>query len=123
MPSLMSQTNGDVTVIYFQDAQILDEGKIQQISEELTKVAEKVTAGKLLLNFGDVRFMSSSVLGRLVNLNKKCKADGTDLKLCNISPDIMQVFKITRLTKVFQIHDTEEAASAAFTKKGWFSRG
>ena len=119
----MSQSNGDVTVVYFQDAQILDEGKIQQISEELTKVAEKATAGKLLLNFNDVKFMCSSILGRLVNLNKKCKADSTNLKLCNISPDIMQVFKITKLNKVFSIHDTEDEAISAFSKKGWFSRG
>ena len=119
----MTQSHGDVTVVSFQDAQILDEVKIQQISDELNQVAERVANGKLLLNFTDVKFMSSAVLGKLNNLNKKCKANGATLKLCNISPDIMQVFKITKLNKVFSIYESEEEALAAFNKKGWFSRG
>lgn len=123
MSALMTQSHGDVTVVYFQDAQILDEVKIQQISDELNQIAERVANGKLLLNFTDVKFMSSAVLGKLNNLNKKCKTNQATLKLCNISPDIMQVFKITKLNKVFSIHENEEEALAAFNKKGWFSRG
>lgn len=120
MPALMSQTNGDVLVVYFTDAQILDEVKITQLSDELMKVADKASGEKLLLNFSEVRFMSSAVLGKLVALNKKCKKDGTTLKLCNISNDIMQVFKLTRLNKVFDIAEDESAAISAFNKRGWF---
>ncbi len=120
MPAILTQTNGDVLVVYFNDAQILDESKIQQISEELMSVVAKVPSGKLLLNFNEVKFMSSSVLGRLVHLNKRCKQEQIDLKLCNISPDIMEVFKITRLNRVFDIYDDENAAITAFAKKGWF---
>jgi anti-anti-sigma factor len=120
MPAIMTQTNGDVTVVYFTEAQILDEVKINQLNQELTKVAEKVAGGKMLLNFNDVNFMSSSVLGKLISLNKRCKADKTDLKMCNIAPSIMEVFKITNLHKVFEIHEEETAAIGAFNKKKWF---
>ena len=120
MPAIMTQSNGEVLVVYFEDAQILDESKIQQISEELMALVDKVPHGKLLLNFSKVKFMSSSVLGRLVHLNKKCKKDQVDLKMCNIAPDIMEVFKITRLIRVFDIHEDENAALEAFAKKKWF---
>jgi len=120
VPSIMTQSNGDVTVVYFTDAQILDEYKIIQMTDELMAVAQKNASGKLLLNFSDVRFMSSAVLGKLVSLNKKCKADQTNLKMCNIAPEIMKVFQITKLNKVFDIHDTEEKALSAFNKRGWF---
>ena len=120
MPAILTQTNGDVLVVYFNDAQILDESKIQQISEELMAVLGKCPSNKLLLNFNQVKFMSSSVLGRLVHLSKKCKTERIDLKLCNIAPEIMEVFKITRLNKVFEIHDDEQTAITAFAKKGWF---
>ena len=113
----MSQSNGDVLVVYFTDAQILDETKIQQLADDLNAVADKCEHGKLLLNFSDVKFMSSSVLGKLVKLNKKCKADKTNLKMCNIAPEIYEVFKITRLNKVFDIQEDEESALAAFEKK------
>ncbi|MBI1900377.1 MAG: STAS domain-containing protein [Planctomycetia bacterium] len=116
----MTQKNGDVLVAYFTDAKILDEAKIQQLSEELTEVTDRVEQGKLLLNFNDVKFMSSSVLGRLVHLNKKCKEFKIDLKMCNISPEIMEVFKITKLNKVFDIHSDEPTALTAFHKRGWF---
>jgi anti-sigma B factor antagonist len=112
----MTQSNGDVTVVYFTDAQILDEHKIVQLND----AADRAAAGKLLLNFSDVQFMSSAVLGKLVNLNKKCKADQTNLKMCNINPKILEVFKITKLNKVFDIHETEEKALSAFNKRGWF---
>lgn len=117
MASLNTIKNGDVLIAYFTDAQILDEGKIQQISEELMDAANRAGDGKLLLNFKDVRFMSSSVLGRLVHLNKKCKGDKTRLVLCNISAEIMEVFKITRLNKVFDIYESEDAGLAALAKK------
>jgi len=120
VPAIITQTNGDVLVCYFTDAQILDESKIQQISEELTAVVDKVPSNKLLLNFAEVKYMSSSVLGRLVHLNKRCKAEKIDLKLCNISPDILEVFRITQLIRVFQIYDDEAAALSAFQKKSWF---
>ena len=120
MPAIMTQPNGDVLVVYFEDAQILDESKIQQISEELMTLVDKVPHGKLLLNFSKVKFMSSSVLGRLVHLSKKCKKEQVDLKMCNIAADIMEVFKITRLVRVFDIHEDENAALEAFAKKGWF---
>jgi anti-anti-sigma factor len=121
VPALMTQTNGDITVVYFTDSKILDEYKINQLSEELNKVAEKTAGGKLLLNFGDVHFMSSAVLGKLVSINRKCKESNTNLKMCQISPDIMKVFEITRLNKVIDIYDTEEKAISAFNKKGWFA--
>jgi anti-anti-sigma factor len=120
VPAIMTQTNADVLVVYFTDAQILDESKIQQISEELMAVVNKCPSSKLLLNFNQVKFMSSSVLGRLVHLNKKCKTEKVDLKLCNIAPEIMEVFKITRLNRVFDIYDDEQSAIDAFAKKGWF---
>lgn len=119
MPAIMTQTNGDVTVVYFTEGQILDEVKINALNQELTKVAEKVAGGKLLLNFNDVHFMSSSVLGKLIALNKRCKADKTDLKMSNIAPSIMEVFKITNLHKVFEIHEDEAKAIAAYNKKKW----
>ncbi len=116
----MTQPNGEVTVVSFTDSKILDEYKINQLNDELQKVAEKNAGGKLLLNFGDVHFMSSAVLGKLVMINKKCKADKTDLRLCNISAEIMKVFQITKLNKVFDIYDSEEKALSAFNKRGWF---
>ena len=120
MPAIMTQSNGEVLVVYFEDAQILDESRIEQVRKELMALVDKVPHGRLLLNFSKVKFLASSMLGCLVHLNKRCKKEEVDLKLCNLSPDIMEVFNITRLIQVFDIHEDENAAIEAFATKGRF---
>ena len=43
------------------------------------------------------------------------------LKLCNIAPDIRQVFKITGIDKVLDIHADASQAMEAFKKSGKLS--
>ena len=114
--SLMSQTNGDVLIVSFTESRILDEAIIQQIGTNLEKMANRAEHGKLLLNFNEVRFMSSAMLGQLIKLNKKCKVDKTHLKLCNISKDIMEVFILMKLNKILDVYKDETKALIAFEK-------
>ena len=116
MSNLMSQTNGKVLVVYFTESRILNQTTIQQIGTELEKMADRAEWGKLLLNFSDVRFMSSAMLGKLIKLNKKCKQENTHLKLCNISKEIMEVFKLMRLNKIMDIYQDENKALIDFEK-------
>ena len=73
--SIWSQTNGEVLVVYFADAKILDDARIQQIGKDLTEMVTKAEHQKMLLNFQNVGFMSSAMIGKLILLSKKCKAD------------------------------------------------
>jgi anti-sigma B factor antagonist len=116
----MSQTNGEVLVLYFTEGKILDEAVIAQVGTELDSAVARAEHGQLLLNFKDVKFMSSSVLGKLVSLYKKCKANKITLKFCEIKPEIMEIFKITNLHRIFDIQTDEASALASFGKKKWF---
>jgi anti-anti-sigma factor len=105
---------GDVTVVRFVDRKILDESNIQEMGQELFQLIEEDKRGKVLLNFSSVDFLSSAALGKLITLDKKAKAHGSKLKLCNIRPEIYEVFAITKLNKLFDIRDDEAAALTAF---------
>ena len=120
MTSLVTQTYGDVFAVRIREGKILDEAKIQELGRELIAVVDKVES-KLLLNFEDVKFMSSGMLGKLILLNKKCKTDNVALKMCNISPDIMEVFRLMRLNKVLDIYADETKAMRAFEKMKKFA--
>jgi len=50
----------------------------------------------------------------LIMLNKKIADQSGSLKLSDISPQIFEVFKITRLNKLFDIHPTAEQALGSF---------
>lgn len=116
MPQVKTRQQGDVLVLVFADAQILDEAKIEEMGKELLKIVNHCEEKKLLFNFGDVQFMSSAVLGKLIKINKVCGDREIHLKFCEIAKDLLQVFKITRLDKVFDIQPTEKKALAAFAK-------
>jgi anti-sigma B factor antagonist len=53
-------------------------------------------------------------LGVLIRFSKRCKEFKARLKLCGISPEILEIFKITGLNKVFEIHKDHQQAMAAF---------
>ncbi len=105
---------GDVTVVNFTDKKILDEQNIQVIGEQLFRLVDELGRTKLLLNFGNVEYLSSAALGKLITLNRKVNQVGGKLILCNIAPQIYEVFEITKLNKVFTIHKEEQAALQAF---------
>src|SRR5438874_4878475 len=92
---------GDVTVVRFTDKRILDEQTIQTIREQLFGLVAALGRCKLLLDFGNVEYLSSPILGELITLNKQMKAAGGQLMMCNIDPQIYEVFEVTKLNKLF----------------------
>ena len=113
-PHLSVRKKGSVSVVEFADRKILDELSITEIGDELTKLAEDHTNPKILLSFKNVEHLSSAALGMLIKLNKEVAAKAGSLKLSDITPQIFEVFKITRLNKLFDIHDSAEKALAEF---------
>jgi anti-sigma B factor antagonist len=108
-----------VLVVGFTDSKILDTQRIEQVGKELLDSVSLAVQKKMLLNFRGVSFMSSAMITKLVTLNKTCKAKGVALKFCEVSPNVMEVFKITKLNRLFDIQDNEEKAIGSFEKKGW----
>jgi anti-sigma B factor antagonist len=105
---------GDVAVVNFKDKKILDEQNIQAIGDDLFRLVDEQQRRKILLNFGNVEFLSSAALGKLITLNRKVQAVKGKLVLCGISKEIREVFEITKLDKLFVIKGDEEAAIQAF---------
>ena len=103
-----------VHVVKFADRKILEELSIKEIGEDLSRLISGSSGIRLLLSFVDVEHLSSAALGMLIKLNKEVKDSSGTLKLSDIAPQIYEVFKITRLNKLFDIHNTKEEALASF---------
>jgi anti-anti-sigma factor len=93
----------DVTIVKLADDKILDEGHIRKLKELIEPAIEKNKDSQMLLDFVNVKSMTSAMLGLLVRIQKKVSERGGQLKLCNVDPSIRKVFEITQLTKVFDI--------------------
>lgn len=100
-----------VTIAKFNDKKILDENNIQIIGNQLFNLVDSDQRKRIVLDFVNVEYLSSAALGKLITMDKKVKGlKGAKLRLCNIRPDIFEVFVITRLNKLFDICDTKEKA-------------
>ena len=106
---------GDITVVNFVDKKILDEQNIQVIGEQLFSLVDELGRRKVLLNFKNVEFLSSAALGKLITLNRKLQSAGGKLVLCEIDPQIYEVFEITKLNKLFKILPTRADALASYS--------
>lgn len=105
---------GDVTVVRFRDKKILDEASIQELGAELFALVEQQNRKAVLLNFEGVEFLSSAALGKLITFDRKVKAAKGRMKMSNIRPEILEVFQVTKLNRVFDIRGEEAEAVAAF---------
>jgi anti-sigma B factor antagonist len=67
----------------------------------------------VVVNLEDVDFLDSTGLGVLVGALKRVKAHDGTLSLVCTQDKILKIFKITGLTRVFDIHDSVDEATSA----------
>lgn len=105
---------GDVTVVRFREPRITDPLEIEELGKELYQVLEVKNSSKLVLDFSAVEFLSSATLGKLISLNRKVRLCKSALRLCNIRPPIMEIFKLCDLQRIFDIRASEPDALVSF---------
>jgi len=113
-PRFLLETVGGVTVASFTDTELREQYDIEEVSEQLDNLADGLGLNKVVLNFREVHFMSSSMLGVLWKFAQKVKAAQGRLKLCCIAPHLRVVFKITQFDRRLEIYDEEAAALDSF---------
>ena len=112
-PKISVEYTGNATIVTFTDQKILEEKDIQALQESIMSVVESTGGGlNLILDFCNVRFLSSAVLGLLIRISKRVYQHDGQLRLCNINQKIYEIFKITRLTKIFDIYKDLESATS-----------
>jgi anti-sigma B factor antagonist len=103
----------DVAVVSFVTSRILDQSNVQQLGEELDALIDQHDMDRIILNFENVSYMSSAVMGKLVSLLKRVQSAGGELKLCSIEDSIYEIFEIMRFDKMFDIYKSEDEAVVA----------
>ncbi len=96
------------------DRTSLEELSIAELGEEISSLVEAETGIKLLLDFKNVEHLSSAALGMLITVNQAVGRNEGHLVLAEIDPNIYEVFKITRLNKLFEIYETSQEALQKF---------
>ena len=121
-PRISVQYIDNATVISFTDDKILEEKDIQALQASVMSVIEQANTINLILDFGNVRFLSSAVLGLLIRISKKVYEHDGKLRLCNINQKIYEIFKITRLTKIFDIYKDIDESIERLSKQDYLTK-
>ena len=72
--------------------------------------------GDYLIDLSRTDYVGSAVLGLLVNLRQKIRAAGGKLVLCQLSPRILEIFRVGSLQQLFTLASTRAAAVVALAK-------
>jgi anti-sigma B factor antagonist len=109
-PNLSVSFHGPAAVATLTDEKILDETQLQGLEGSFLPLIEQNPKIQLVIDFSNVKFLTSSVLGLLIRISKKVYETDGKLRLCSINPKIMEIFRITRLDRIFEIYpDVDEA--------------
>jgi anti-sigma B factor antagonist len=111
---MSSQNMGNGIVITLLTPQLLEEAEIASLEQSLMQKIKEANVVNIVLNFENVNFLSSAVLRVLIKVNTAIAERHGKLRLCEIAPKILEVFKITRLNKVFDIRADVDTAVDSF---------
>ena len=115
-PRISVEYAENATIVVFTDEKILEDRDIKALQESIMSVIEETERINLILDFCNVRYLSSAVLGLLIRVSKKVYEGNGRLRMCNINPKIYEIFKITRLTEIFSICEDADSAVEDLSK-------
>jgi anti-anti-sigma factor len=103
----------DITVVRFGTARLEGEDEIRDLFHQVAGLVTDAGRRNLVLNFREVVYLESSVVGQLLMLNRKARGADGRLALCHLSPHIQEVLETMHLRGFFNVHDTEHEAVQA----------
>lgn len=109
----LEQRSG-IPTLTFSHADLIDSETIEKIGDRLMEVVEQHEDDRLLVDLSGVNFMSSLMIGKLVLLKNRCKANGIELKFCHLSDALHEVFQLLHLYKLIDVYPAESDAMQAF---------
>lgn len=93
----------DVMVVSFSNDNKLNVTVTQKIKAEVIKLIRPNS--KIVLNLSGINYIDSTGFGMLLSILRHCKNTNSQLKLCNILPEVMELVKLLQLQNVFDIRN------------------
>ncbi len=98
-------------VVRFLPGEVINNLNAERVEELVSVIGG---ASQVVVNLADLRVMSAFLLGTLVRLHRRLAEGNGRLKLCGLQPQIEEVFTVTQVVRVCDIHDDEQNALATF---------
>jgi anti-sigma B factor antagonist len=104
----------DVAVVEIRTKEVHGIKLAQELGAELALVTAQEWARRVLVNFRRVGFLSSTGFAALFKLVSRAKAEGRQVKFCDMEPGVRLGAEIIGIDKLVEIHKNESSALLAF---------
>ena len=85
----------------------------EPVKEQLNNLFNKPNT-KLVLNLSGINFIDSSGFGVFLSVMKTANINYGQFKICNITPEVMELFKLLQLHNVFEIYSNLDDCLRSF---------
>jgi anti-sigma B factor antagonist len=109
----LSEVEG-VRVIRFLDRQLFEDRTVREVADQIHAATPSAGPIRLILDFSGVDLVSSSLLGKLILLQRRVEASSGMLRLCEMSNVVRAVFKTSNLDRLFAIDRDRRESLEAF---------
>ena len=110
---LKHESNNGIEILAFDNVSKLNILIAQSLKEEVAQYLTKSNT-KLVLNLKGVEYVDSSGFGALLSILRNAKNNDSQFKICNISPEVMELVKLLQLHNVFEIYDSVDKCIETF---------
>lgn len=110
-PLFIVQKIEKYTVIEFRTNSLMNPSELESIATDLYKLVDEEDRRYIVLDFENVKYLSSQAIGIVLTLHKKLsQLKKSSFVLCGVGPTLMQLLKITRLDRVLQLKPSQQEA-------------
>lgn len=110
-------TIGPALVVTLKPKHLLDILSVERMGTALKELIDRSLGMPVILDFSRVSHLSSAALGLLIGIQRRFARQDGRLMLAGLSSDLLEVFRITKLDRIFDIRETARDAVAALDKE------
>lgn len=107
---IWAEVTGDQAVVYFLPTSVREMADVQKILDEIMDVSCNFDLKLMVINFARLRQMTSAFLSKLITMNRSLGQAGIKLRVCCMTAEVEEAFRICQLQKIIPLFATEDEA-------------
>jgi anti-sigma B factor antagonist len=113
----VAEKDGQV-VVTFLVSHINDEENIEELGHEVFALVDQFGFRKVALSMGNVEYITSSVVGKIITMHRKLHRLDGQLIICDLTPGVREILSASRLLSYFSVAETTAEALRILAVEG-----
>lgn len=112
--SYSTEITGPTLVVIFNESQLVFPDQLRPVESQLALGGSEADFQSAVFDFSGVTYISSSIWGELIRLNKLLQDGGCACRLCNLTAPLQEALEVMKLEELLPVSPTRQDALAEF---------